>query len=149
MYRNAFRELKATIMRKTRSLVIAPFDAAGARVLDAVRRALLELNVEVFRFDNIEPGASWANAITDAIRSSDFLVVDVTRQSANVFYELGFAHALRKPTILITSSEKSGALPSDLTGFQYIVYEPNNLRGLVDHVQRAARMFVAQADEQK
>jgi hypothetical protein len=136
-------------MRKPRGLVIAPFDAAGARVLDAVRRALLDLDVEVFRFDNIKPGASFANAITDAIRTSDFLVVDVTRQNPNVFYELGFAHALRKPTILITSSEATGALPSDLAGFQYIVYEPDNLRGLVDHVQRAAGTFVARMDEQQ
>ena len=136
-------------MRKTRSLVIAPFDAAGDCVLDAVRHALMNLDVEVFRFDNIAPGASWANAITNAVRSSDFLVVDVTRQNPNVFYELGFAHALRKPTILIASSEASGALPSDLAGFQYIVYDPSNLRGLADHVQWAARAFVARGEEQK
>jgi hypothetical protein len=132
-------------VRSPRSLVIAPFDAAGRRILDAVRRALMELGVEVARLDNIAPGASWANAITDAIRSSDFLVADVTRQNPNVFYELGFAHAMRKPTILIVSAEgKGGALPSDLDGFQYIVYDPGNLRELVNQVQRAARTFVAE-----
>ena len=135
------------MVRRTRSLVITPFDAAGARVLDAVRRALEDIGVEVFRFDEIAAGALWANAITDAVRSSDFLVVDVTRQNPNVFYELGFAHALRKPTILIASSEATGALPSDLAGFQYIVYDPSNLRGLVDHVQRAAKAFVARGEE--
>jgi hypothetical protein len=51
-------------MRKTRTLVIAPFGAAGERVLDTVRSALRDLSVEVFRFDNIAPGALWANAIT-------------------------------------------------------------------------------------
>lgn len=136
-------------MRRIRSLVITPFDAAGARILDAVRRALEEIGVEVFRFDNIAAGALWANAITDAVRSSDFLVVDVTRQNPNVFYELGFAHALRKPTILITSSEATGALPSDLAGFQYIVYDPGNLRDLVNHLQRSARAFVARGEESK
>lgn len=125
-------------MRKTRGLVIVPFDAPGERVLDSVRRALQDLSVEAFRFDDIEHGASWANAITDAVRSSDFLVEDVTRQNPNVFYELGFAHALRKPTILIVSPEASGALPSDLEGFQCIVYDLSNLRGLVDRVQRRA-----------
>jgi hypothetical protein len=133
-------------VRKPRSLVITPFDASGRRILDAVRRALIELDVEVARLDDIaKPGALWANAITDAIRSSDFLVVDVTRQNPNVFYELGFAHAMRKPTILITSSEAIGALPSDLEGFQYIVYDPSNLRDLVNHVQRAAREFVTES----
>lgn len=135
--------------RRARSVVITPFDAAGARVLDAVRRALEEIGVEVFRFDQITAGALWANAITDAMRSSDFVVVDVTRQNPNVFYELGFAHALRKPTILISSSEAIGALPSDLAGFQYIVYEPSNLRVLVNHVQRAARTFVTKGEKAK
>ena len=134
-------------MRKTRSLVITPFDAAGRRVLDAVRRALEDIGVEVFRFDDISAGASWVNAITDAVKSSDFLVADITRQNPNVLYEIGFAHALRKPTILIASSEGTGTLPSDLAGFQYIVYEPNNLRSLVDHVKRAARAFIKEADD--
>jgi hypothetical protein len=134
-------------MRRTRGLVITPFDAPGRRVLDAVRRALEEIGVEVFRVDDIAAGAVWANAITDAMRSSDFLVVDVSRQNPNVFYELGFAHALRKPTILVASAEATGALPSDLAGFQYIVYEPDNLRSLVEHVQRAARAFVLKGEE--
>lgn len=129
-------------MRRTRSLVITAFDAAGTRIHDTVRRALEGIGVEVFRFESISAGAHWANAITDAVRSSDFVVVDVTRQSPNVFYELGFAHALRKPTILLMSSEAIGGLPSDLAGFQYIVYEPGNLRGLVDYVQKAAGAFV-------
>ena len=131
--------------RKIRTLIITPFDASGRRVLDAVRRALLELGVDVAQPDEVAvPGALWANAITDAIRSSDFLVVDVTRQNPNVFYELGFAHAMRKPTILIASAEATTRLPSDLEGFQYIVYDPGNLRDLVNQVQRAAKMFVAE-----
>jgi hypothetical protein len=137
-------------MRKMRSLVITPFDAKGSRVADTVRRALQDLNVEVFDVaKDIRPGAMWANTITDAIRSSDFLIVDITRQNPNVLYELGFAHALRKPSILISSSEANSSPPSDLAGFQYIVYEPNDLRGLANDVQRAARVFVDRVDEQK
>jgi len=57
-------------MRKKRSLVIAPFDAIGKPVLDAVRRSLLELGVDVYKFDNIAPGASWAQEITAAVLPS-------------------------------------------------------------------------------
>ena len=84
-------------MRRIRSLVIAPFDAAGVRVVDAVRRALEELRVEVFRFDDISAGASWVNAITDAVKASDFLVVDVTRKNPNVFYDLDSPMPLGSP----------------------------------------------------
>jgi hypothetical protein len=130
-------------MRKTRTLVITPFDAKGKRVLDTVRRALVDIGIEVLHFDNIAPGASWANAVMDAVRSCDFLVVDITRKNPNVFYELGLAHALRKPTVLITSAEDTSSLPSDLAGFQYIVYDPSNFRDLINHIQRAAKPFLA------
>jgi predicted nucleotide-binding protein len=76
-----------------------------------------------------------------------FIVVDVTRQNPNVFYELGFAHALRKPTILLASAAEKRALPSDLDGFQFIVYDGDNLRSLVDNVQRAAKGFVVGGEE--
>jgi hypothetical protein len=138
--------LRVHAMRKLRSLIISPFDPPGRRVFDAVRRALKEAGVEVWDID-VPPGAGLANAITNAIRSSDFLVVDVTRQNPNVLYELGFAHALRKSTIIITSSEGSGALPSDLSGFDYIVYEPSNLRHLVDKIKTAAKNFAAEESQ--
>lgn len=125
-------------MRKGRSLIIVPFDKRGERVLDTIRRALTELGVEVSHLGSLAAGNSWATSITDAIRATDFLVVDVTRQNPNVMYELGFAHALRKPTILIVASEEGTSVPSDLAGFIYIVYEESDLRSLAVSVSRGA-----------
>lgn len=131
-------------MTDVRSLVIAPLHAEGQGVLDAVGRGLDELGIHVFRLDDITAGASWANAVTDAIRHSDFIVADVSGEEANVLYELGFAHALRKPAILIVSSDHK-LLPSDLAGFQYIVYDPNNLGRLVEEVKKSARSLAVRA----
>jgi len=131
-------------MRKLKSLVISPLDAAGRRVHDTVRRSLNEAGVEVWDID-VSPGASFANAITGAIRSSDFVVADLSRQNPNVLYELGFAHALRKPTIIIASSEESTTIPSDLSGFGYIVYDPKNLRSLSEEMKIAVRSLAVEA----
>jgi nucleoside 2-deoxyribosyltransferase len=50
-------------------------------------------------------------------------------------YELGFAHALRKPTILLASTKSDDSkLPADLTGFRYLLYDPANLRMLTELV---------------
>jgi ABC-type branched-subunit amino acid transport system substrate-binding protein len=136
-------------MRKKRSLIITPFDSAGKEVHNVVSDALESIGVEVFKFDDIAAGASWANAVTDAIRSADFLVADLTGSNANVFYELGLAHAMRKPTILIASSEAKMALPSDLAGLPYFVYEPGIPRRLAFEVQRAARWYVEKGEERK
>ena len=63
-----------------------------------------------------------------------------------MFYELGFAHALRKPTILIASSKAVKRIPSDLSGFQYIVYDPDSLGDLIYRVKREAMSLVAREE---
>ncbi len=74
-------------MRKPRGVVITPFDETGQRVGSAVRHGLQALGVEIFYFDELHPGASWANAVSDAIGSADFIVADISRPNANVLYE--------------------------------------------------------------
>jgi hypothetical protein len=41
--------------------------------------------------------------IADYIRQADVVVADCSGRNPNVFYELGLAHALDKPVVLITS----------------------------------------------
>ena len=44
----------------------------------------------------------------------------------NVFYELGYAHALKKPTILLADRTKK--LPFDVSGYRCLFYE-NSIGG--------------------
>jgi hypothetical protein len=44
-------------MRQLKSLVLTPFDPPGRRVQDTVTRALSELGISVFRFEDVEAGA--------------------------------------------------------------------------------------------
>jgi nucleoside 2-deoxyribosyltransferase len=129
-------------MRKPRGVVITPFDTASQRVGAAVRHSLQELGVEIFYFDELQPGASWANAVSDAIGSADFIVADISRPNANVLYELGHAHALRKPSILLRSLDADSRPPEALVGYHYIAYDSTNLRDLEQDVQRAAQRYV-------
>ena len=71
-------------------------------------------------------------SILDGIREADLIIADVSHQNPNVLYEMGFAHALRKPTILLFDIKSGSSLPSDLAGLQYITYDPANFRGLAD-----------------
>jgi len=135
-------------MSEIKSLIIVPFDAAGKRVQDTIKRALREMGVEPLFVDEIvEPGAAWTNTINDAIRESDFIFIDLSRQSPYAIYELGIAHGLRKPTFLLLSTEAKSGLPSYLAGYQYIAYDPDNLKGLFQQVQRVARFIVKKGDD--
>lgn len=55
------------------------------------------------------------------IAKADMIVADMSNQNANVFYEVGYAHALDKRVILITNSASD--IPFDLKHRFHIVYE--------------------------
>jgi nucleoside 2-deoxyribosyltransferase len=123
-------------MQSPNVFVIAPFDPEGHRVQDIVRRAIQETGLRVVQYsDTIRPGAELTSTILDAIRDADLIIADVSRQNPNVLYEVGFAHALRKPTILLVNIKSGSGLPTDLTGLQYITYDPANLDRLADLVK--------------
>ncbi|MDQ6775219.1 MAG: nucleoside 2-deoxyribosyltransferase [Actinomycetota bacterium] len=55
------------------------------------------------------------------IRSAKVLVAELTTKNPNVFYELGLAHALEKPVVLVSSNEDD--VPFDLRHIRVILYD--------------------------
>ena len=55
------------------------------------------------------------------IRSAKVLVAELTTKNPNVFYELGLAHALQKPVILVSSNQED--VPFDLRHIRVILYD--------------------------
>ncbi len=49
------------------------------------------------------------------------MIADLTGQNANVFYELGLAHAISKDVVLVTQSMEF--VPFDLKSIRCIVYQ--------------------------
>ncbi len=132
-------------MQPPQVFVIAPFDPEGRRVQDTVRRALEEGGFKVVQYrDAILPGAELTSNILDSIRQADLIIADVSRQNPNVLYEVGFAHALRKPTILLFNIKSNYNLPSDLAGLQYITYDPVNFHDLGDRVKAETKALTMQ-----
>lgn len=58
------------------------------------------------------------------ILEADLVICDITLQNANVFYELGIRHALRKKsTIMIKGLESADATPFDILTDRYLAYK--------------------------
>jgi len=55
------------------------------------------------------------------INASRVLVAELTTRNPNVFYELGLAHALNKPVVLVSSNEDD--VPFDLKHIRVIYYD--------------------------
>ena len=58
--------------------------------------------------------------IYNQIAKADIIVAEMTGCNANVFYEVGYAHALNKRVILLT--QNADEIPFDLKQFPHIVY---------------------------
>jgi hypothetical protein len=62
--------------------------------------------------------------IWSGINAAKVLVAELTTRNPNVFYELGLAHALDKPVVLISSNEVD--VPFDLKHIRVIYYDVND-----------------------
>src|SRR5690606_31311793 len=59
--------------------------------------------------------------IWSGINAAKVLIAELTTRNANVFYELGLAHALKKPVVLVCSNEQD--VPFDLKHIRVIYYD--------------------------
>jgi hypothetical protein len=114
-------------LRKPRAFVISQFSSPYNEVyMDVIKNVCLGLDVEVIRADETQgPGLIIADVIR-AINDSSFVIADISPVNANVFYELGYAHGVNKPAILV--AERSTKLPFDVSPFRTLFYD-NTIAG--------------------
>ncbi len=93
---------------------------------DVIRPVVAGCGFEVVRADDeFGPGLIIADVVR-RIQEAEVIIADITPENQNVFYEVGYAHALGKPTILL--AEKGKRLPFDVSGFRTLFYE-NSIAG--------------------
>ena len=85
-----------------------------------VKRVLEPMGYEVRRADEIDDEGLITNQIIERLLDDELVVVDLTGQNPNVFYELAVRHAARKPVVhLITEGEP---IPFDVANMRAIPY---------------------------
>lgn len=94
-----------------------PFDTFYREVIQKQAEAA---GFEVFRIDEkAGPGVIFQD-IQREIEQAEIVIAEITPVNPNVFYELGYAHALGKPTILL--AQRGAALPFDIRSFRVVFY---------------------------
>lgn len=86
-----------------------------------IRETVQTLGGACERADEIQHTGGILEKIYDSIRDASIMIAEVSLPNPNVFYEIGFAHALGKPVVLITR-DIAGS-PFDLRGYNHIVYK--------------------------
>jgi hypothetical protein len=105
--------------------VISPFgEPYDTYFVAVVKPALDECKVLAIRGDSPFRPTSIMDDIWKDIQASTLLIAELTTRNPNVFYELGLAHALSKPVILL--SETIDDVPFDLRAIRVILYDKNH-----------------------
>ncbi|RZB37139.1 MAG: hypothetical protein SRB2_01408 [Desulfobacteraceae bacterium Eth-SRB2] len=102
--------------------VMMPFaDPIGQYYSAIYKPAIEKAGLTPFRADDeIFSTGKIIDQIWKGINSAKVLVAELTSRNANVFYELGLAHALQKPVVLVSSNEED--VPFDLHHIRVIYY---------------------------
>jgi len=111
---------------------------------DVIKKVGENRGFEVTRADEIYNSGLIIEDINRKILESKLIIAEVTPKNPNVYYELGFAHAINKPTILL--AEKDTKLPFDINPFRTLFYK-NTIGGkqkieelLEKHIQETLKI---------
>lgn len=87
------------------------------------------LGIKARRADDIARQDFIMSNILDGIAKSEIVIVDITGNNPNVFYELGIAHSLRtrQAIIIITQDEDVSKSPFDIRHWSILLYDTKNL----------------------
>jgi len=118
-------------------LVLLPEGNFG--VLAAIRQAIM---ISGMRWVHLDSEGDYGTLVSDiaaqiprTIESADAVIADITGNDPNIMYQLGFAHALKKPVLPIIQKDK-GSIPSNLQGYLFLAYDSDNSEELVTPVVR-------------
>ncbi|MCB1123222.1 MAG: hypothetical protein KJT03_16830, partial [Verrucomicrobiae bacterium] len=102
--------------------VMMPFaDPIGSYYEKIYEPAIKKAGLEPVRADNdIFGTGKIMDQIWSGINAARVLVAELTSRNPNVFYELGLAHALQKPVVLVAGAEED--VPFDLKHIRVIYY---------------------------
>lgn len=94
---------------------------------EVIKPVTEEFGLMVERVDDIFTTNPIIQDIVQSLRESSIIIADITPNNPNVFYEVGYSHAINKPTILLCE-RKRDKLPFDISGFRTLFYD-NTIAG--------------------
>ena len=118
-----FYQIKSLLPWQKRPIycfVIMPFQDEQDSVYDTIKGVLTKLQIQVLRADDEYQAGHIPSHIRHHLQHNSFVIADLSGNNPDVMYELGYAHALRKPTIILSRNHDDQ--PEFLRPFRAIEY---------------------------
>ena len=116
-----FKKLKF-IQRDNHCFYLCPFSEPFNTIYkDHIIKVLTAEGFTVERADEIFGTQPIIDDIWESINSASLIIADVTGRNPNVMYEVGIAHAVGKPVVIITQDIND--VPFDLKHYRCLIYE--------------------------
>lgn len=110
------------LAKQTDVFVLMPFTSERRALYeDHIAAPIRRLGLTVARADEYLTNRTIMSDVWAGICGCGVIVADCTRQNPNVFYEIGVAHTIGKPVVLIT--ENANDVPTDLRHIKYINFD--------------------------
>ena len=116
------RNIKATASTPKAFVVMQFTDTFNALYTDVIKPTCKKFGLEAIRADDIYKCDLIINDIARSIEEASVIIADVTTDNPNVFYEVGYAHGIKKATILLSDRTRE-KLPFDVSGFRTLLYD--------------------------
>jgi hypothetical protein len=130
---------------KVRCFLVMPFSLEWSNdVHRTLSDACKAASVQPVRGDDVFTPTDILVDIWHSINGADFVIADITGRNPNVLYELGIAHTLAKPVLII--SRNAADIPIDLSTRRIILYgqsEGDWQEGLAIKVTKAIKEILS------
>jgi hypothetical protein len=105
-----------------------------------------DMSFSMSAWTNITSSANDNNEIIRGIGESDLVICNISKNNANLMYELGIVHALNKPSLLLVDNETK--LNFDTSSIRYFIYDqhttPNHI---VNNLAKTITLIVSNPSE--
>lgn len=141
---------KAKVAPGSNCFVMQPYAGALGTYYESIfKPAITQAGLAPVRADaDIFATGKIMDQIWRGINEATVLVAELTSKNPNVYYELGLAHALRKPVVLVSSNEED--VPFDLRHIRVIVYDQTDPfwgQKLIDKVADNIKSAIANPED--
>jgi hypothetical protein len=108
-------------LRQTSCFIVMPFGQEWSVDVHRILAAACEAaGVRPVRGDDVFTPTDFLEDIWQSINAADFVISDISGRNPNVLYELGIAHTLAKPVLIL--SREAADIPVDLATRRVILY---------------------------